>query len=170
MKADEHIEHAAAQVANDLDALEGLDIRVQVAHLHVQVLIIVGQIFGHALGQCRHQHPLLTLHPLANLLQQIVHLIARRTHEDFRVRQSGGPDQLFDHLPIASAHLIVRRRGRHVDDLADAGFEFVEIQRPVIERRRQAKAVLDQGLFARAVAPIHPSDLRHGHVAFVDHQ
>ena len=38
--ADQHVEHAAAQVAQDLDALERVDVRVQVADLDAQLLVV----------------------------------------------------------------------------------------------------------------------------------
>ncbi len=39
---------------------------------------------------------------------------------------------------------------------------------PVVERARQAEAVLDERLFARAVAAVHRLQLRHGLVRLVD--
>ena len=50
-------------------------------------------------------------------------------------------------------------------------FPLLEVQRPVVERRRQAEAVRDEDLLARPVAGIHAADLRHRLVALVhDHQ
>ena len=118
----------------------------------------------------RHQHALLALDPFADLVQQIVHLGPRRAHDDRRVHQSGRANHLLDHRAVAFAQLEVRRRRRNVDRLIDHRRELVEVERPVVERRRQAKAVLDQGFFARAVAAVHAADLRHGDVALVDHQ
>src|SRR2546425_7377840 len=43
-----------------------------------------------------------------------------------------------------------------------------EAQRPVVERRGQAKAVFDQVFLARAVALVHATELRDGDVALVD--
>ena len=48
--------------------------------------------------------------------------------------------------------------------------ELLEIQRPVIERARQAEAVFDQDGLTRLVAFIHAADLRNGGVRFVDHE
>ncbi len=56
--ADQHIELALAQVAQDLDALQRLDLRVHVAAAHSDLAVVLGQVFGHALGQRRHQHAL----------------------------------------------------------------------------------------------------------------
>ena len=45
---------------------------------------------------------------------------------------------------------------------------LLEVQRPVVERRRQPEAVGDQHFLARAIAVIHAADLRHRLVALVD--
>jgi hypothetical protein len=49
--ADQDIEHALAQVAQDLGALHGVDVRVQVAHADAALGVKLGQLLGHALGQ-----------------------------------------------------------------------------------------------------------------------
>ena len=56
--ADQHVEGAQAQVAQDLDPLDGVDVAVQVAHLDAVVGEVVGELLGHALGQRRDQHAL----------------------------------------------------------------------------------------------------------------
>ena len=70
--------------------------------------------------------------------------------------------------PARQLQLVGARRGRHVEGLAHERRELVEGQRPVVEGRRQAEAVLDERLLARAVAGVHAADLRHGHVRLVD--
>ena len=102
--------------------------------------------------------------------KQIVDLVARRAHDDRRVHQSGRTNQLLDHRALALAQLIVRRRRRNIDGLIQHRFELGEIQRPVVERRRQTKAIFDQSFLARTVAAIHAADLRHGDVAFIDEE
>ncbi len=47
-------------------------------------------------------------------------------------------------------------------------FELLEGERPVVQRRRQAEAVLHQIEFSRAVAVVHAAHLGHGHMALVD--
>ena len=56
--ADQHVELAQAQVADDLDALDRVDVRVQVAHLHAVLGEVLGEVLGHALGQRGDQHAL----------------------------------------------------------------------------------------------------------------
>ena len=70
--------------------------------------------------------------------------------------------------PPACWQLVRPWRGAHVDHLPDAPLPLREAQRPVVERRRQAEAVLDEHFLARAVAVVHPAHLRHGLVALID--
>ena len=49
--ADQHVELAEPQVADDLDPLERVDLRVQVADLEAVLHQVVGQVLGHLLGQ-----------------------------------------------------------------------------------------------------------------------
>ena len=46
--AHQHVEHAQAQVADDLGALHGLDVRVQVTHFHT----VFGEVLGQSLPPC----------------------------------------------------------------------------------------------------------------------
>ena len=66
--------------------------------------------------------------------------------------------------------LELRRRRADVGDLVRHLHEFLEIQRPIVERARQPEAVFDQHRLARAVAFIHPADLRDRGVRFIDHE
>ena len=58
-----------------------------------------------------------------------------------------------------------RRDEHHLRHLLE---ELVEAQRPVVERRREPEAEVDERLLARAVALVHAADLRHGLVRLVD--
>ena len=49
--ADQHVEGAEAQVADDLDALQRLDVGMHVAHADAVLVQVFGQVLGHALGQ-----------------------------------------------------------------------------------------------------------------------
>ena len=57
--ADEHVEDAGSQVAQDRDPLERVDLAVQVSHPQSVLDEKVGQILGHLLRQRRDQHALL---------------------------------------------------------------------------------------------------------------
>ena len=51
--ADQHVEGAEPQVADDLDALQRLDVGVHVAHADAVLVHVLGQVLGHALGERR---------------------------------------------------------------------------------------------------------------------
>ena len=51
--ADQHVEGAEPQVADDLDALQRVDVGVHVADPHALLVHVLGQVLGHALGQRR---------------------------------------------------------------------------------------------------------------------
>ena len=51
-----------------------------------------------------------------------------------------------------------------------AVLEFFERERAIVERRRHAEAVIDEGLLARTVAVVHAAKLRNGLVRFVDEE
>ena len=86
-KVDSHqdVELAAAEVAQDLDAVESSDFRMQVAAPHAHFGIIFRQVFGHPLGEGSHQHALVLRGTLADLAQQVVHLTLHRADLDARV-------------------------------------------------------------------------------------
>ena len=163
----QHVELAAAEIGEDGDALEGVDLRVQIADPHPDLGEIGGQILGHPLGQGRHQHPFTARDHGADLGEQIVDLVLRRPHLDLGIEQPGGPDHLLHDLALAVLELVGSRGRGHEDRLVDPLLELLEHQRPVVEGRRQPEAEVDQGLLARAVAVVHPADLRNRDVGLV---
>ena len=48
---DQHVIDAEAQLADQLDALQGLDVGVHVADLEARLVEIFGEVLGHPLGQ-----------------------------------------------------------------------------------------------------------------------
>src|SRR5207249_10692477 len=70
--------HAALPIY--VDALDRLDVGMDVADLDADVLKVVGQVLRHLLGERRDEDALVHLDALANLVQEVVDLIARRTH------------------------------------------------------------------------------------------
>ena len=166
---DQHVELAQAQVADDLDPLHRVDVRVQVAHLDVVFVEILGQVFRHPLGQGGDQHPLAHGGAQTDLRQQVVHLGRGRTHLDLGIQQAGGTYHLLHHL-AGVLGLVGTRRGRDEDGLGRDPLPLLELHRTVVQGRRQAETVLDQGLLARAVAAVHAAHLGHTDVGLVDEQ
>ena len=99
---------------------------------------------------------------------EIVDLALGGLDDDLRVDQPGRPDHLLDELALGPAELVRARRRRQVDRLPDAVHELLELQRPVVHRRRQPEPVLDQRALAGHVALVHAAGLRHGDVRLVD--
>ena len=64
--------------------------------------------------------------------------------------------------------LVLRRRCRNEDRLARNDFVFLELERPIVQRRRQPETVVHQIFLARPVAFVHRADLWNRHVRLVD--
>src|SRR5215210_4151577 len=47
--------NSPSRSAQDLDALEGVDLRVEVTHPNAELQQVVGEVLGHLLGERRHQ-------------------------------------------------------------------------------------------------------------------
>ena len=165
--ANQHVDLAGAQVAQDLDAVQRGGVRVHVVDLDAGVEQVVGEVLGHALGERGDKHALMAGGADLYLVQQIIDLTAHGAHVDLGIEQAGGANDLL-HVVLAHAQLVVARRGRDVDELRDARLELVEAKRAVVQGGRQAETVLDQRDLARAVALVHAADLRHGDVALID--
>src|SRR3989338_3957130 len=166
--ADEDVEGAAAQIAQDAHPLERVNLRVQVAAAHTDLAVVLRQVFGHFLGERRHQHALAAGGAPADFFEQVVHLATHGVDFDFGVNQAGGPHDLLDHHAGGARQLVVARSGGDVDDLVRPPLKLLELERVVVERRGQAEAVVHQRLLARAVAVVHPPQLRDGLVGLVD--
>ena len=168
--ADQHVEGAQPQVAQDLHALHGVDVAVQVTHLDAVVGQVFGELLGHALGQRRDQHAFVVVDAVADLLQHVVDLARRGAHFHFGVDQPGRPHQLLDDLPGVRL-LPCRRRRRDEHRLPHLAFEFLELERPVVQRAGQPEAVLHQRRLACAVAVVHAAELADQDMALVqEHQ
>src|SRR5690606_41643774 len=80
--ADEHVEGTKPQVAQDLDTLQRVDVRVHVAHAHTLLVQVLGEVFGHALGEHRAQRAIALGGRLADLAEHVVDLALCGTHLD----------------------------------------------------------------------------------------
>src|SRR5690606_26882842 len=72
--ADQHVEGAEAQVADDLYALDGIDVRMHVAHADALFVQIFGEVLGHFLGEDGGQRAVAGVGGLADFVNQIVYL------------------------------------------------------------------------------------------------
>src|SRR5690606_32532319 len=166
--ADQDVEHAEPQVADDLDALQRIDVGMQVAYLQADLGHVFGQVFGHALGQRGDQNAVPLLDHGAAFGQQVVHLVFDRADLGDRIDQAGRADHLLDEDAAGAFQLPFARRRGHEDGLRPQAVPFAEAQRPVVDAGGQAEAVFGQRRLAPEVTAEHAADLRHGDVAFVD--
>ena len=165
--ADEHVVLAETQLAHDLDALERVDLGVQVARFHAGLEQVVREILRHLLRQRRDERALSDCLTLADLPEEVVDLVPRRAKIDARVDDARRADELLRHAGRVT--LLVRPgRRRDEDHLWHLREELVETERPVVERRRKPEPEVDQRLLARAIALVHAADLRDRLVRLVD--
>ena len=108
---------------------------------------------------------------VADLGEQVVDLVGDRADLDLRIEQAGRADDLLDDDARAPSRARSRPGWpRRRSSWVTRAFQLVELERSVVERARQAEAVLDERLLARAVAAVHRPDLRHRLVRLVDDQ
>ena len=159
--ADQHVEGAEAQVAQDLDALERLDVGVHVAHADALLVQVLGQVLGHALGQHGDEGAVAGGGDLAHLVEQVVDLHRHRADLDRRVDQAGGADHLLDEDAAGLLDLPGGGGGGDEDRLRAHRVPLLELERAVVHAGGQAEAVLGEGELAAVVAAVHAADLRH---------
>src|SRR5205085_6311128 len=91
--ADEHVEFTQAQVAQDLDAFDRVDIAVEVAHLEALLEEVLGEVFGHLLGERGDQDEIAQVDAAVDLVHELVDLALGEPHQYFGVDQPGwAPD------------------------------------------------------------------------------
>ena len=166
--AHEHVELAQPQVADDLDPLERVDLRVQVADPEAVLEQVVGEVLGHLLRERGDQRALAGLGASADLVHQVVDLVLGLAHLDL-----AGPR-------CPSGARSARRSARsgcartrpawptRTRSAGDVGRNSSKVCGPVVQRARQPEAVVHERLLARAVALVHAADLRHRLVRLVD--
>ena len=143
---------------------------MQVANFHTVVRQVVGELFGHAFGQCGDEHALVFFCTNSNFLQHIVHLVNGRAHFYFGVHQTCRSHHLLDYF-ASMRFFVIGRCGRHKNALAHFGFKLFKFKRPVVQGTGQSKPVFHQGGFARTVAVVHGIQLANHLMAFVqEHQ
>ncbi len=97
--ADQRVEGAKAQVADNLDPLDGVDVGMHVAHPHAVLVQIFGQVLGHPLGQHSDERAVAAPRDLLDLAQKVVDLVAGL--RGLRgLRWDYGDTSMIDHFPV----------------------------------------------------------------------
>ena len=121
---DQDVELAAAQVADDLDPLDRLDVRMDVADADADLLQVVGQVLRHLLGERRDEHALLD-RDAAGIRRAVVHLMAP-ADDDLGIVSPVGRMSCSTTRPDGALDLTTARWWRTVDRLVHALAELVE--------------------------------------------
>src|SRR5258706_8325131 len=158
--ADQHVEIAAPQVIEDLDALDRLDLAVQVAPFDPGFLNIGREVFREAFGERGDEHALALGGALLDLSQQVRLLALRGPNFDDRIDQTGRADHLLDDLAAGLFQFDLAGRGGDEDHLVPHLLEFFVLQWAIIHRAWEAEAMFDEGLLAHLFAVVHRLDLR----------
>src|SRR5262249_39914296 len=94
--SNKHIEGAKAQIADDLDPLDGVDVRMHIAHADPVLVEIFRQILGHAFGEHGHEAAVALRGARAPLAKKIIALRPRGAYLAPRVNKPGRADPLLD--------------------------------------------------------------------------
>src|SRR5690606_24019325 len=116
-----------------------------------ELAVVVGEVLRHALRERGAEDALVLRGTVADLDEEVVDLAADGTDLGDGVHEAGGTDDLLDERAAGLLELPFAGRRGDVDARVDVPLELLELQRAVVERARQAEAVLDEGLLAGAV-------------------
>ena len=129
---------------------------------------VLGELLGHTLGERGDEHTLASLDGDLYLVLEVIDLMEGGAHLDRRIEKARGADELLDDDAFALGELIFGRRCADIEDAWGEVVELLELQRSIVQRSRQAEAVLHEARLTRAVTPVHRMDLWHGHVALIN--
>ena len=127
----DHVKDTEAQVAQDFNPLERIDLTVEVAHPHARLLQIRGKLFCHALCEGCDDHALLTCDSFLNASHEVIDLSCSWHDSNLWINDAGGADELLHDL-IRMRELVAPRGGRHIDRLAHARLKLFEGERAII--------------------------------------
>ena len=166
--ADENVVFAEAELAEEFDALQGVNVGVEVADFDAGVDEVVGEVFGHFLGEGGDEDAFVFSGAGADFADKVVDLAGSGFDGDFGVDEPGGADDLFDVFAAGGCEFVAAGGGGHVDGLANAFFEFFPGEGPVVEGGGEAEAEFHQVAFPGHVSFEHGTNLGDGDVGFVD--
>src|SRR5690606_26996501 len=165
---DQHVERAQAEIADDLDTLQRIDVRVHIADADALLVQVFGEILGHALGEHGDERAVAALGSLADLAQHVVNLRLGGANLDRRIDKASWANDLLGKDAAGFLHLPIAGGGRNGHGLRTHGVPLLKTERTVVHAGRQPEAVFGQRRLTTEVAPVHAPNLRHGDVAFVD--
>ena len=142
---------------------------MQIFHSDTDLTHVLREIFRHTLCQRGDQYLMMIRCLLIHFSDQIIDLSLNRANRDFRIKQSGRPDDLLHthQFVLLLIHIRCRRNEKHLIDLT---LKFFEVQRTVVQSGRQTKSVIHQRLLTRTVARIHAADLRNRNMRLIHDQ
>ena len=109
--ADQHVEGAEPQIADDLDALQRLHVGMHVAHADALLVHVFGEVFRHLLGERGDERAIAALRDVAAFDDEIVDLRFDGAHFDRRIDEAGGADHLLGEHAAGALHLPRAGRG-----------------------------------------------------------
>src|SRR5262245_6533674 len=130
--------------------------------------VVLGKVLGHPLGQRRDKDALVLLRARPNLMQQVIDLPAYGAHFNGWIREARRTDHLLDYNAAGLRQLIGPWRCGDIDQLVSTFFELLKREWPVVHCGGKTESVFDEVILARAIPVIHPAQLRHRLMAFVD--
>ncbi len=143
---------------------------MHIANAYAYSLEIVCQILCHLLGKCCYKHLAARINIFCYLGDQVIYLTLNRSYKHLGIQKPRRPDDLLSPQKLM-LRLISGRCGRNEQHLIDFTLKFIKTQRSVVQRRRQAEAVVHQRRLSGAIAVVHRSELRDGHMRLVyDHE
>ena len=166
--ADKDIVFAGAEAVENLYAVEGVDVAVDVGRLDFEVEeVVVEPSVMRLVRVVTRVRSLRSMRSWISSRRWSIWFIDGTTRMGGS-RRPVGRMTCSDHDALAALELIVGWSGAYEQCLARERLELVEGEGAVVERGREAEAVFHQVLLARAVAAVHGAYLRHRNMAFVD--
>ena len=141
---------------------------MHVAAADADLGVVVGEVFGHALGEGGDEDALIFGGAVADLGEEVVDLTFDGPDFDGGVDEAGGSDDLLDDDAGGFGEFVWAGSGGDVDDLSGAGLELLEAEGAVVHGGGETEAVVDEVLLAGAVAVPHAVELGDGDVGLVD--
>ena len=108
--SNQHIVNSGTEVFENLDALEGIDITMDICTGDAPVGKVGGKFFGHSLGEGCHQDTFVELNPLVDFLHKDIYLSFGRINLYFRVEEAGRTYNLLGVNTFALLQFIVAGR------------------------------------------------------------